>query len=100
MYYQPYSYRPEDVYIDGAEGKQCFNLKTGMRFPRFFIYELHLHYKNPHIFTKIEEKELYPRDEMLDEVGGLIGLMIGASCISTLELISFVVIAALKECHK
>ena len=98
--YQPYKYDSHNVDIDEVAGKQCFNLDLQFRSPSFFRYELHLHYKNPHIFTKIEEKELYPRDEMLGEVGGFLGLMIGASCISLLELIAFVIIASLKKCYR
>ena len=97
---QPYEYHPERVDIDEAVGKKCFNIKTSNRSKRFFRYEIRLHFRNPHIFTKIEERELYPRDEMLGEVGGFLGLMIGASCISVIELIAFVILAALKTYRK
>ena len=100
MHLQPYEYHPERVDIDDAAGKQCFNIKTSNESKRFFNYELHLHFRNPHTFTKIEEKELYPRDQMLGEVGGFLGLMIGASCISLIELIAFLSLAALKRYRK
>ena len=97
---QPDEYPLEESDIDGAAAKQCFNVEIGNKPTRFFMYELHLQYQNPNIFTKIEEKELYPRNEMLGDVGGFLGLMIGASCISLLELIAFVMLAALKKCCK
>ena len=97
---QPYKYHPEVVDIDEAAGRQCYNIKASNSSKRFFPYELHLHFRNPHIFTKIEEKELYPRDQMLGELGGFLGLMIGASCISLIELIAFVSLAALKKFRK
>lgn len=97
---QPYKYHPEVVDIDEAAGRQCYNIKASNSSKRFFPYELHLQFRNPHIFTKIEEKELYPRDQMLGELGGFLGLMIGASCISLIELIAFVSLAALKKFRK
>ena len=97
---QPVEFALENADTDEATGKQCFNLEIGKKSAKFFIYELHLHYKNPNLFTKIEEKELYPRDEMLGEVGGFLGLMIGASCISLLELMAFVMLALIKKCCK
>ena len=97
---QPVEIPLEETDTDEAAGNQCFNVEIGNTPAKFFIYELHLHYQNPNIFTKIEEKELYPRDEMLGEVGGFLGLMIGASCISLLELMAYVMLAALKRCCK
>ena len=97
---QPIEIPLEEIDTDEAAGKQCFNVVIGNKSARFFIYELHLHYQNPNIFTKIEEKELYPREELLGEVGGFMGLMIGASCISLLELMVYVMLAALKKCSK
>ena len=97
---QPREYPPEQVEIDEGAGKQCFYLRRDKKPIRFLKYRLSLHYQDPHTFTKIEEKELYPRNEMLGEIGGFLGLMIGASCISLLELIAFVVLAAIKKCCK
>ena len=97
---QPVEIPLEETDTDEAAGNQCFNVEIGNTPAKFFIYELHLHYQNPNIFTKIEEKELYTRDEMLGEVGGFLGLMIGASCISLLELMAYVMLAALKRCCK
>ena len=58
---KPNQYPPEQVEIDEGAGKRCFNLRSDNKPIGFLTYRLYLHYQDPHIFTKIEEKELYPR---------------------------------------
>ena len=63
----------------------------------FVSYSFLLSYQHPEVYTTIEEKELYPMIQMLAEIGGFFGLMIGASCLSLLELVICIVLAAAKR---
>ena len=44
--------------------------------------------QHPQIYTTIEEKELYSFSELLAEIGGFIGLLIGVSCMYLLGLMN------------
>lgn len=63
----------------------------------FSQFSLSIQYQHPQIYTTIEEKELYSFSEMLAEIGGFIGLLIGASCMSVLELIIYAILLVLKR---
>lgn len=75
--------------INSFGRKRCFPYDSTKRATKFFLYTINIEYENPETFTTIEEKELYPFSQMLAEIGGFLGLMIGASGISVLELIVF-----------
>ncbi|XP_066927913.1 acid-sensing ion channel 2-like [Clytia hemisphaerica] len=49
-------------------------------------YQINIQYQKVDTYQTMEEKELYPWDQMLSEMGGLIGLIIGASVISVVEV--------------
>ncbi|XP_066931745.1 acid-sensing ion channel 4-A-like isoform X2 [Clytia hemisphaerica] len=53
-------------------------------------YRISLQYQRVDAYKVMEEKELYPWDQMACEIGGLIGLVIGASIISLVEIIAYV----------
>ena len=69
-------------------------MKTPSNFAKF---SLELQFKHPEFLTIIEEKELYPLQEMLGEIGGFLGLMIGASCMSLLELIIYLILSVTRK---
>ena len=48
----------------------------------------------------IEEKELYSSYQMLCEIGGFVGLVIGASLISCIEVITYIVLVTVKKTLK
>ena len=52
-------------------------------------YRISLQYQRVDAYKVMEEKELYPWDQMACEIGGLIGLVIGASIISLVEIIAY-----------
>ena len=64
---------------------------------RFKHYAVNIEYQNPEIYRLIEEKELYAWDKMLGELGGFLGLVIGASILSLVEIIVFIAMAILKK---
>ena len=63
----------------------------------FVSYRFLLSYQHPEVYTTIEEKELYPKIQMIGEIGGFFGLMIGASCLSLLELVICIILVAAKR---
>ena len=63
-------------------------------------YSLRLSYLHPESYTIIEEKGLYNFSELLADVGGFLGLMVGASCLSLLELVICITLMVLKRFFK
>lgn len=49
-------------------------------------YQINIQYQKVDTYQTMEEKELYSWDQMLSEMGGLIGLIIGASVLSVVEI--------------
>ena len=89
-------------YIDIAKLKKgdgsypCGN-KDNETKVEFVRYKFLLSYQHPEVYTTIEEKELYPKIQMIGEIGGFFGLMIGASCLSLLELVICIILVAAKR---
>ena len=52
-------------------------------------YLILLQYQPVDFYRTVQERELYPWDEMLAEMGGLIGLIIGASVTSVIEILVY-----------
>ena len=63
-------------------------------------YSLRLSYLHPESYAVTEEKGLYNFRELLADVGGLLGLMLGASCFSILELVICIALMVLKRFFK
>ena len=63
-------------------------------------YSLRLSYLHPESCAIIEEKGLYNFSEMLADIGGFLGLMVGASCLSILELVICIALIVLKRFFK
>ena len=61
------------------------------------IYRISLQYQRVDAYKVMEEKELYSWDQMACEIGGFIGLVIGASVISMVEIVAFVCLAIVKR---
>ena len=45
----------------------------------------------------MEQKKLYPWEQMLTEIGGIAGLLIGMSALSLIEILSFIGMAIMKK---
>ena len=54
----------------------------------FSQLSLSVQFQHPQIYTTIQEKELYSFSELLAEIGGFIGLLIGVSCMYLLGLMN------------
>ena len=61
------------------------------------VYRIGLQYQNVDSYRLIEEKQLYGWDQILGEIGGLAGLVLGASIISLLEIFAFLLICFLQK---
>ena len=61
------------------------------------IYRISLQYQRVDAYKVMEEKELYSWDQMACEIGGFIGLVIGASVISMVEIVTYVCLAIVKR---
>ena len=64
------------------------------------MYLVHLQLAPVDSVRTVEEKELYSSYQMLCEIGDFVGLGIGASLISFLEVITYIVLLTLKNTFK
>ena len=83
--------------FDINESLSCVDKTSDADTTKFAKFSLELLFKHPEFFTIIEEKELYSLQEMLGEIGGFLGLMIGASCMSLLELIIYLILSVTRK---
>ena len=61
-------------------------------------YQVSVQYQKVDTYQTMEEKELYTWDQMLSEMGGLIGLIIGASVISVVEIFVYFFLVLCSKC--
>ena len=58
----------------------------------FATYHVQIEFQDKDFYQLSVEKELYPWDKMLGEIGGILGLMVGASALSFLELLIYIIL--------
>lgn len=63
-------------------------------------YTVNIHFHQIDIIRMIEEKELYSWYQMTSQVGGFVGLIIGASLMSLVEIIAYLTIRLYKLCFR
>ena len=61
------------------------------------IYRISLQYQRVNAYKVTKEKELYSWDQIASEIGGLIGLVIGVSFISMVEIVAYICLAIVKR---
>ena len=64
------------------------------------VFRVSIQYQNPDSYKIIEEKQLYGWDQILGEIGGLVGLMLGASMISLVEIFTYIVLCILHKFYR
>ena len=64
------------------------------------VFRVSIQYQNPDSYKIIEEKQLYGWDQILGEIGGLVGLMLGASMISLVEIFTYIALCLLHRFHR
>ncbi|XP_057302822.1 acid-sensing ion channel 5-like [Hydractinia symbiolongicarpus] len=62
-----------------------------------YVYHVSIQYQRVDTYKIMEEKELYSWDQMACEIGGLIGLVIGASIISLVEIFAYIFLLMFKR---
>lgn len=85
-----------DAEIEDVPPNSCFNV-VPYRFKRFQYFTAKISYKSPEFYYLMEEKEAYSWQNMLAEFGGFLGLMIGASALSLVEICTYLTMAVLKK---
>ena len=88
-----------DSFDEQESSFSCVDKKANKDLIKFVKFSLYLRYQHPEFSTIIAEEELYSLNEMLGDIGGFLGLVIGASLISLVELIVFAILAALRKFH-
>lgn len=73
-----------------------FNERTDPKFKA--RYQVKIQYQKVDTYQTMEEKALYTWDQMLSEMGGLIGLIIGASVISVVEIFVYFFLVLCSKC--
>ena len=59
------------------------------------VYRVDIQYVNIDSYRIVEEKQLYSWEQIAGEVGGFLGLVIGASFISVIEIILYLILCCI-----
>lgn len=62
-------------------------------------YRVDIQYHNVDSYKVFEEKVLFSWDQVVSEVGGLLGLVIGASVISVIEILAYFYLCCIQKCE-
>ena len=93
-------YRPQFVYDRPRykdKRKLCHFVIKKQNITRLNLYQLEIEFQNRDFYFFTEEKEVYPWDKMLGEIGGILGLMVGASALSFIEVFIYATISAIRK---
>lgn len=72
----------------------------GENFTNFSYFHIELAYENPELYHLMEEKQAYTTENLLAEIGGFLGLMIGASLLSVVEIFGYCSMLLMKKITK
>ena len=72
----------------------------GENFTNFSYFHIELAYENPELYHLMEEKQAYTIENLLAEIGGFLGLMIGASLLSVVEIFGYCSMLLMKKITK
>ena len=61
------------------------------------VYRVDIQYVNIDSYRIVEEKQLYSWDQIAGEVGGFLGLVIGASFISIIEIVLYLILCCISK---
>lgn len=61
------------------------------------IYRVDIQYQNVDTYRVVAEKKLFSWDQVIGEVGGLLGLVIGASFMSVIEIIAYLYLSCIDK---
>ena len=63
----------------------------------FYSFGVNIQFQNQEFYHLMEEKKLYSWEQMLAEIGGIVGLLIGMSALSLIEILSYIGLAIMKK---
>ena len=86
-----------DVERIDAGSIKCYPNRSTKQTITLLYSSFSLSYLHSESYTTIEEKELYQLSQLFADVGGFLGLMVGASCLSLLEIFICTLIVMLKR---
>ena len=88
--------------LDGKIENETENLCTGFTgtFTQFDYFHIELSFEYPEFFELMEEKQLYTVENLFAELGGFLGLMIGISIISVVEIFAYFSMLLIKRLSK
>ena len=86
-----------DVERIDAGSIKCYPNRSTKQTITLLYSSFSLSYLHSESYTTIEEKELYQLSQLFADVGGFLGLMVGASCLSLLEIFICTLIVVLKR---
>ena len=85
--------------LDGKIENETENLCAGFTktFTQFDYFHIELAFEHPEFFELMEEKQLYTVENIFAELGGFLGLMIGISIISVVEIFAYFSMLLIKK---
>ena len=72
----------------------------GENFTDFSYFHIELAYEHLELYHLIEEKQAYTIENLLAEIGGFLGLMIGASLLSVIQIFGYCSMLLMKKITK
>ena len=96
------TFSPElsDERIDVEDITENVCPEFGENFTNFSYFHIELAYENPELYHLMEEKQAYTIENLLAEIGGFLGLMIGASLLSVVEIFGYCSMLLMKKITK
>ena len=96
------SFSDSNELLDGTIEDKTGNLcqKFQNNFTRFEYFHIELAFEYPELFELLEEKQAYTFENLCAELGGFLGLMIGISIISVVEMLAYVPLLLMKKVQK
>ena len=96
------SFRDSNELPDGTIENETANLcqRFENNFTRFEYFHIELAFEYPELFDLLEEKQAYTFENLCAELGGFLGLMIGISIISVVEILAYLSMILMKKFTK
>ena len=69
-------------------------------YAKFDFFYIELSFQHPELFDLTEEKQAYTFENLCAELGGFLGLMIGISIISVVEILAYFLMLLIKKLSK
>ena len=88
----------EKIHIEDKTENVCPEFLENLT--NFNYFHIELAYEHPEFYHLMEEKQAYAIENLLAEIGGFLGLMIGASLLSVVEIFEYCSMLLMKKITK